>query len=1003
MCYTQLWEPSRDLPAEISIILDPSTMSEDGAQTAEKMDTHTQYYLESLIIDALKGKGFQKIIELFDGKVIFSSQFHNKLLLSQLDKLINKELDRNEFKHVSVLMKCIQHFCKNDCQESSTLIHQGLVSKMVLWFERTVDFLRISKEATLLTLVEDFYDSALVICKCNCEDGKRQLLDSFLIRLGHLVTEKWVACHLRLEALRTINCILDSISREDKKKLHCSEDLCELTKDLARTIQEAGDYDIQVAISEALCRMMGKKFRDSFVHQWFEDNFLADAFKEIKDKEFETDCRKFLNCLNSRHQSNKGVYTFPCITVFTDLDELKKPQDENMENFWIDFNAGSQCVSFYIHNTEGSLWDSVRLLKESVNNYILKENDGQQMLGIYLKDPQVINTNDVTKVKIYFEPKHDIKSAIKRVFEDINEIHSNPVELDSTEGLIDIGNSLASHTVITTATTFKQWKRNQANKMDSASDILGSQTSEHSSTTKTSSANQSVQKSLSSADSHEIVIESVPLEAVITIADEQPNTAQFQDDMDDAIFQGAASDVPAKVQQDSSQEIIIITEASADKEFAAKKTQGIFQFQGYSDTLASDQVSDAKKKILLPKQSTERATPASRYRASVNSPLQRTSSAYRSHLFCESNEVTSNTESERSWIQDFKNKSAVKSADYSCAKTRNKSKRKVLPLASESGDDEKQVDTTETVSRFMSRKEMRRPEDGNPKSPHSAELKLPGISALLTPGDSRSQSDYRYQSAIDDQDIMDPVEEASSPEMSIDHNKEPKNGHDEVYASGPLNRSVDGNNIYHAADTLQHATGKRKHKTCEREEIPFKPRKLFSSTEKNVNRSAADSEDSEDVFYSESHDQDLAEASVLSAFDSFTKELKRKFLTRYKRIENRANHVLKSSHQQVSTVLNEIHQCRLQKINHFNKIVVHELSSLEAEVQALKQFEKETLDFWEDQYVKMNTFCSSQTQRIKTMDSAILETISNLKNVIQKTTKEEVSNTEEHIQNKLLK
>eukprot|EP00079_Xenopus_tropicalis_P036746 XP_017950517.1 PREDICTED: synaptonemal complex protein 2-like isoform X2 [Xenopus tropicalis] len=978
---------------------------EEGSQATENVDSHAQNYLETLISEALKGKGFQKITELFEGKAVFSPQFHNKLLLSQLDKLINKELDRNEFKHISLLMKCIQHFCKNDCQESSTLIQQGLVSKMVLWFERTVDFLRVSKESTLATLVEDFYDSALVICKCNCEDGKRQLLDSFLIRLGRVVTEKWVACHLRLEALRTINCILDSISREDKKKLHCSEDLCELSKDLARTILEAGDYDIQVAISEAMCRMMGKKFRESFVHRWFEDNFLAEAFKGIKDKEFETDCRRFLNCLNSRNQNKKGVYTFPCITVFTDADELKKPEDENLESFWIDFNAGSQCVSFYIHNKEGSLWDSVRLLKESVNNYALQENDGQQVLSIYLKDPQVINAKDITKIKIYFESKHDIKSAIQKVYEDINGSHSAPVEFESKEGLTDNGDSLSSHAIITTATTFQQWKRNQANKVDSVSDILCSQTSEHSSATKISSGTQSVQKGLSTADSHEMLIDSVPLEAVISITDEQTSMSQAQDDSSDAIPQETVSDVPLK---DSNQRTAEIIEVSPDKEIAPKTTQNIFTFQGYSDLLASEKVAEAKTKILVPKQSTERATPGSRNRDSMNSYHLRPSSAYRSHLFSESNGATSNAESEKSWILDYKNRSTVKSADYSRKKPRIKSKLKVLPLSSESGDDEKQMATTGLFSRFMSQNEMHRPEDANPNRPPAAALKLPGISALLTPGDSRFQNkDLGHLSEIDDQDIMvDPIEDASSPEISkpIESNKEPNNVPDGVYASGPLSRTADGNNKYHAADTLQHATGKRKHyKTREIEEIPFKPRKLFSSTEKNEKRSDADSEDSDDVFYSKSHDQDLGESSVISAFDNFTKDLKRKFLTRYKRIENRANHVLQTSHQQVSTVLNEIHQCRLHKINHFHKIVVHELSSLEAEVQALKRLEKETLDFWEDQYVKMNTFCCSQKQRIKTMDSAILETIGNLKNVIHTTAKEDISNNEEHIQNKLLK
>nr|XP_009511972.1 PREDICTED: synaptonemal complex protein 2-like [Phalacrocorax carbo] len=384
-------------------------------------------YLESLLTDAFEGKGFQKISGVLEEREIEPLQKYNESLFGQLDKALRKELDKNEFLNVSLLLKCIQLYLKNDLQEGRSLfIEQGLVLTdsfnfyLVSWFERARAFVTLidpNENKFLMLLLEDFFDSALVICRCSNE-GKKELVNLFLPELGHLVTEADICCALRQEALRTLNSILDSVPREERKKFPLSEEMCSLTKDIAKTILEVGDYDLQVALSEALCRLMTKKWRDDLVHHWFEDSYLAEAFKEIKDREFETDCRKFLNQLNERLGDGRRVYSFPCISAFADANEVKKPSDEKLEEFWIDFNIGSQSVTFYVDSNEGALWDSVRLSKEAVSSYSLKEDYGEKIVKIYMKDPAILNKTEATKIKLSFSAEFEILSILRKVLGD---------------------------------------------------------------------------------------------------------------------------------------------------------------------------------------------------------------------------------------------------------------------------------------------------------------------------------------------------------------------------------------------------------------------------------------------------------------------------------------------------------------------------------------------------------------------------------------------------------
>ncbi|XP_044311095.1 synaptonemal complex protein 2 [Varanus komodoensis] len=142
--------------------------------------------------------------------------------------------------------------------------------------------------------------------------------------------------------------MLDSMPRDTRKKIISTKEMLAIMNDMGKRILDAGDYDLQVAITEALCRMTSEKQRGELASQWFSMEFVTDAFKGIKDFEFETDCRKFLNKVNGMLGDKRRVFTYPCLSANLDKHELQIPADENLEEFWIDFNIGSKSVSFYI-------------------------------------------------------------------------------------------------------------------------------------------------------------------------------------------------------------------------------------------------------------------------------------------------------------------------------------------------------------------------------------------------------------------------------------------------------------------------------------------------------------------------------------------------------------------------------------------------------------------------------------------------------------------------------
>ncbi|XP_012995142.2 synaptonemal complex protein 2-like isoform X1 [Esox lucius] len=342
----------------------------------------------------------------------------SKSLVSRLNQVAYKELDRKEFKSVSMLLTAIEDVCKRNEDCFNCLSRQGLFYQMLMWFEKAVEIMKMDKNKggkELSRLIEAFYDLFLRLSP-SVED-RSQLTSVFLLRVGVVGTNPDIPFGLRLEAIRTINTLLDGTQKEERKKLNLSKDHCLLLEQFAKVILNVGDFEMQVALTEALCRMTVKKSREELANKWFANPVFAEGFNAIKDGEFETDCRNFLNDLNSYFGDERRVFTFPCLKVFLETTELFKPLDENLKEFWVDFNLGSHNISFFVNNPECLLWESIHVDRVDVLNYSLCDCDERTVLTVHLSKPIAHCNTKGRMVQISFDSKHDILDAAKRVFE----------------------------------------------------------------------------------------------------------------------------------------------------------------------------------------------------------------------------------------------------------------------------------------------------------------------------------------------------------------------------------------------------------------------------------------------------------------------------------------------------------------------------------------------------------------------------------------------------------
>ncbi|KAK2851248.1 hypothetical protein Q5P01_007524 [Channa striata] len=398
--------------------------------------------LEKVIGDVLKSGNVQALDaflqkDISEGTTIKCSQ----QFLDKLDKFVIRSLEQKDSKSASLGFAIISKCGKNlklpgDDQGLSGIIAQGLIGKIInvfsqlliehgimhmeQWFEKCRQLwiqCGTQWDETLFNLSEDFFEALLVVHEA-CKEGT----ESFLYHLGHLGVDPRIYILIQKEAIRKFNLILDKIPVELKKERNIltSKEASDIMIKLAGQVMKGGDYDFQTALIEALCRMATRDQRKELAHQWFSMEHVATAFSRVHDSEFETDCRKFLNLVNGMQGDRRRVYSYPCLEVYLDKYELLMPADEKLETFWIDFNLGSQSISFYFSSADeeaqGGQWETMCISENEVKNYTVTEEGRRKVLLLNLSEVVVVGALEGSSLTIHFSSLLDVMQAVCSVY-----------------------------------------------------------------------------------------------------------------------------------------------------------------------------------------------------------------------------------------------------------------------------------------------------------------------------------------------------------------------------------------------------------------------------------------------------------------------------------------------------------------------------------------------------------------------------------------------------------
>jgi len=135
--------------------------------------------------------------------------------------------------------------------------------------------------------------------------------------------------------------------------------------EVVEVLRTCGNYDTQAAVVELLLRVVPKRSREEVARGWFPDTELLRLFTSIR--QFESDCRTFLNQLNLHQTSGQLVVSLAAASCRLAGRPLLQPPAADYSALWVDFNLGRPAgVSLYCVREGEEAWELVTLPEEAV-------------------------------------------------------------------------------------------------------------------------------------------------------------------------------------------------------------------------------------------------------------------------------------------------------------------------------------------------------------------------------------------------------------------------------------------------------------------------------------------------------------------------------------------------------------------------------------------------------------------------------------------------------------